>query len=397
MKRFFALILCTALLAGCAGTSLPTDSAAENVQQIQYDWMAGESPVRVDRTGNYTSCIEQTQNSFECTSEGCYWMCDGILLYCDHGSEEVIRLCGRPDCTHSDMTCNAHFYNGTNVNYYDGSLYVTRETQLIRLNPDGTGRVNVIDPKDIMAQGSKGFTAPHVWNEIYLAGISYVADGGELKTDYYYSKLGDEMTDFIKTDAIRGMQTDGNQYIVMDREDSSILLWDTDTNETTYLTQSNDRRGYYGAEECWYIDNGVIYRLVYETGEAEAMLDIGEQGGHALLCFSDCMIVINYPTAEQWANYEGITEQVLRFYNWDMEPVCSVKLDYPNAVASYNPVCGESPERIYLTDTIDTVPRYYINKAELGTENIAIHKLNLPDDIEQMLDEDGGVEAPIGG
>lgn len=37
MKRFFALILCAALLAGCAGTSLPTDSTGENVQHIQYD------------------------------------------------------------------------------------------------------------------------------------------------------------------------------------------------------------------------------------------------------------------------------------------------------------------------------------------------------------------------
>ena len=78
MKRFFALILCAALLAGCAGTSLPTDSAGENVQQIQYDWMAGESPVSPERTGSFNNSIGQLQNQFECTATGSYWMSRNI-------------------------------------------------------------------------------------------------------------------------------------------------------------------------------------------------------------------------------------------------------------------------------------------------------------------------------
>lgn len=396
MKRLLALILCTVLLAGCTGTTIPTDPAKESVQQIQYDWMAGESPVSPERTGEYRNAIDQLQNGFEVTETGCYWMCDGILLYSDHGSDEVVRLCGRPDCTHTGYSCNAHFYSGMNVCYYDGYLYVTRSSELLKLNLDGTERVSVLKPVELLQKGGLGMHAATVCNGIYSVGLYYLDENGQEKCDYYYTPL-DGGLDTMEQMAPHGVaQTVGDKMTVMNYEDMMMYLWDPETNETTFLTEATGR-GYYGETENWYIEDGVIYRNVYAEGTPEAVLDTGLEGGHALHCFYDCIVVSNYPSDEQWANFEKVTEQVLRFYNWEFELIGEVTLDYPGALEPYNPICGESHERIYLSDNIDSVPRYYIDKADLGTENIAIHKLNLPDDIEQMLDEDGSVQVPVGG
>lgn len=396
MRILISLILCAALLVGCTGTSIPTDPAGESVQQIQYDWMAGESTVNPERTGTYNNAIDQLQNGFEVTASGCYWMCDGILLYSDHGSDEVIRLCGRPDCKHNDMSCNAHFMDGKNVCYYDGFLYVTQGSNLIRLNTDGSGRDTLLNPLTLMDTGGMGYYSPHIWNGIFSVGLKHLGENGDLVVEQFYTALNGDFSTMEQMAVCRPAQTDGTHYVVMNEDEWCMKLWDPETNQTTYLSEATGR-GYYGAKENWYIEDGTIYRNVYEENVPEPMFDTGLQGGHALHCFYDCIVVSNYPTDEQWANFEKVTEQVLRFYNWEFELLGEVTLDYPGALEPYNPICGESHERIYLSDNTDDVPHYYINKADLGTGNIAIHRLNLPDDIEQMLDEDGGVEAPIGG
>ena len=83
-----------------------------------------------ERTGIREQYLATLQNSFECTDTGVYFMCQDIkgnsfLLYGDHGSDTLVKLCGRPDCYHTGGECNAYFDGGTSVCYYDGYLYVT--------------------------------------------------------------------------------------------------------------------------------------------------------------------------------------------------------------------------------------------------------------------------------
>lgn len=393
MKRVFALILCAALLAGCAGTSLPTDSAGEHIQQIQYDWMVGESPVSPDRTGGRNNGIEQKCNGFECTETGCYWMCGpGILLYSDHGSDDVILLCGRPDCPHSNMACNAYFMSGSNVCWYDGYLYVVRDTDLIRLDPDGGNRVTVLSPTDVTNSGGKGFWNPIIWNDTYSISLVSLDENGAQVQEQFYANLDGDLSSMQPMPMCTPAQTDGEQYIVMDPERQYLQHWDQETGELTDLTPAVGR-SFYGAEECWYIEDGIVYRNVYTNGQPEAMLDTGLSGGLALLCFNDCFVVVNYAPM----NGGTITEQILRFFNWNMEPVGELKLNYPGALTPYIPICGETAERFYLSDNMDNVPRYYIEKSDLGTGEIKLHHMTLPENIEQMLTTEDGLSLPIGG
>ena len=74
------------------------------------------------RTGLYRQAGSLGQNEFECTDDGVYFMnvylevedemMEGVapyLFYADHNSDTVIKLCGRPDCTHNTLECNAVF------------------------------------------------------------------------------------------------------------------------------------------------------------------------------------------------------------------------------------------------------------------------------------------------
>ena len=94
-------------------------------------------------------------NGFECTEQGFYALCDfadkgSYLVYADHDSDTVIKLCSRPDCTHTDNTCNAYFdsmYN--NICYYNKHLYTLERGgsgfSLVRMDLDGRNRTVIMD------------------------------------------------------------------------------------------------------------------------------------------------------------------------------------------------------------------------------------------------------------
>lgn len=116
MKRLFVLILCMLLLAGCG---IP-DQTADFIAPIGvHDWMAGESPIPAKRTGLLNQGVFTDSNGFECTNDGMYFMLSteqgSFLCYCDHGSDTVVKLCSRPDCTHSGRDCNAYFNGGRSI------------------------------------------------------------------------------------------------------------------------------------------------------------------------------------------------------------------------------------------------------------------------------------------
>lgn len=103
-KVISSILLCT-VLAGCSNSS-PS-------HEIPLD-QSSDCPISTMRTGTERQGVKTYGNGFECTQKGSYFMCNGTeintwLLYSDHGSDTIIKLCGRPDCNHTDKDCNAFF------------------------------------------------------------------------------------------------------------------------------------------------------------------------------------------------------------------------------------------------------------------------------------------------
>ena len=172
-KRMFALLLTAVLLTGCGINTVPdvtepTKQQLANVpaeEMIAYEWIDGESPVPNRRVG----LKRQNLSSVESGTATYFLYNPGFILnvtppspwilYMDHGSDTVIKLCGRPDCSHDTTDCNAYVECGEFLSFYDGYLYIfscpsvssdngrTWEDQckLLRMDPDGFNRTEVYD------------------------------------------------------------------------------------------------------------------------------------------------------------------------------------------------------------------------------------------------------------
>ena len=392
------LILALLLLAGCAAQDMP-DATEE---QIQYDWMAGESPVPVQRTGIASQGIYSVSNGFECTEDGVYFMLDTYqgyyLFYGDHGSDTIIKLCGRPDCGHSDEECNAFFDRGCNICYYDGYLYTVQrmkssfgDYEVIRMNPDGSDQVSVVDTRGV-SQEYSGSTFHMLWNGMFTIALTRVMEDGSTRADSYYYRLDGSMDSLEPSTLGMPYDNDGENFLTFSTSEdgtSGYAVWEPKTQEVKFLTEDFGI-GYYGVEAAYYILDGVIYRHVYKTDQEEALADTGLDGYKALYCYPDCLVVSDSLSWDDYMAGQTLDTINLYFYNWNFDFLGQVELDYPRQDNYRNVICGETPERIILTDSSDLHPRYYVEKSDLGTGHIAIHEYNIPDldaDLQSLAEE----------
>ena len=370
------LILALLLLAGCATQDMP-DATEE---QIQYDWIAGDAPVSSLRTGIKRQGIYGLENSFECTENGVYFLCalpsgGNCILYGDHGSDTLIKLCGRPDCLHDDASCDAYVYNGVNICYDRGYLYAVSGTEVVRMNSDGTDRIKVMDMAEVTASGGySGMMAYTIWNGVLTFSPYKLDEAGNMVSATYYYKLDGSMEAPEITDMNYGLFNDGTHFLVerlSETNESQVWLWDPERNETTYLTDGIGM-GYYSTGAVYYAKDGGVYRKTYATGETEQLFDSGLEGDYRLICFPDCMVLASTEEGDG-------ADPNLYIYNWAYETVATVELDYPFTYKPASLIVGETPERIILSDGLYGIPRYYIEKAEFGTGNVKIHAYNMPD------------------
>ena len=159
LTHFYNRIRCAAwflllvLLVGCGPSKQPFQVVLES-ETLEMEQTEQGSPISGIRTGIKRQCITSVDNSFECTDEGAYFMCsmnDGSwLLYADHDTNSLVKLCSLENCTHDTVDCDAWFGNATNICFYDGFLYtVVDMTKLYRISPEGSGRSFVMDAMDV--------------------------------------------------------------------------------------------------------------------------------------------------------------------------------------------------------------------------------------------------------
>lgn len=403
-KTCIALLLAMLMLVGCSdptgGISTPASSTTDSVGATS-DSTNGISDVTPDnhelivpiveecrvsskRTGARRQGIDALDNGFEVTDTGAYWMYDHWLLYGDHGSDTIIKLCGRPDCTHSDKDCNAYFGGCNNICYYGGYLYTFGDDGLYRINLDGSERLlvfNLPDFKMDLHENYRGVFAPEIRNGVLSFDLTKLDESGnQIGTSFYY-KLDGSMESPKQTEAmVYRTDTDGDIFCgIIGFDDAGeereyiYGIWDPDTNMTTEFFQTTTRyySGYIGSKAIYYIENGVVYEYTYATGTTTALfdtgLDTGPLGNFKLYCFPDVIVI-----SEDADNLEDVEGSILYFYDWNFQALGSVQIDYSGRV--FNFICGETHERIMLSNSTDPLPRYYIEKSDLGTGNITIHE-----------------------
>lgn len=389
MKKLFVMMLCMLLLSGC------TAPAVEPPSEPAY---LDNSPVPNIRTGIDRSGITCFGHSMEVTENGVYFMCHGdggatYLLYCDHGSDTLIKLCGRPDCDHTGYHCNARFEGGINVCYDGTKLYVAEQAGTIvkvyRLDPDGGNREQIMDNGAVRAGFNKGSTGVRIVNGICFFSLGKMVSGEIQETCFYFKLDGSMEQPQQVPEGLSASYMDGHNFIMVgpakydDRAQGGRYLWDPDTNTAQWLMDQPEWfYGYVSVNGIYYVDEGIIYRKNAGDETTDMLFDTGMEGAYELKGFPDCFVLMQreiwWREGEETVDPE---DKTLYFYNWDYESMGEVEITYPTNLDVDQLICGETADRFFLADYALGVPEYYIEKSDLGTGNIEIHSLELPEGI----------------
>ena len=401
MKKMIALVLIAMLLlTGCGTNDLPEATTAPTEAQPQYDWMAAKSPIPVRRSGLRRAGLNSVP--FDVTNDGLYYVSlpsnaspNSYILYSDNGSDMIIKLCGRADCTHDTKDCNA--YVGSYcyaISCWNGYLYAVIEEsgnlgedslKLYRMNLDGSDRVVVLDLDQFALDNNLNFASYSLMTEGYLKfsiGHYEKQPDGSLQPEsdeYYYFALDGSMAEpKILESEVGSLYSCGDVILSLGDAQHGAAYggyydWHPETDTATYLCDHPGQPGWFGETEAYYYKDGGIYRLTYATGTEEKLFDTGLTGKYYAIILPDCIIVAN-------SDFNNLSDKNLYIYSWDYKLVDTIAITYPLMCYMVDEaVVAETAERIILTNSTLGRPLYYIEKSELGTGNAKIHSFKLPD------------------
>ena len=400
----FLIYLCTSQVASY-------DRHVQEVMNMEQTDL--DSPISGVRTGIYRRVSSLGENEFECTDDGIYYMCNELpgfyditgngkksesfcdfIFFCPHDSDTMIKLCGRPDCTHDSVNCNAAFMHGTTgcLTYYDGHLYAMTYTddsfgmpRLWRMKPDGSDRELVLQSSAVSGKHTYiGFQAPYFQNGVFGAGLLYADTDSEFGSgcDWVCSKLNGRNKKVSVTTWGRGWNDGfsflGGSLLNSDgAEDGNwhLYQWDPETDTQTQLVQIAGEYidGYWGAEAGYYFDNGDIIKINYPDGGKSVLFDTGLTGSFKAQFFPDCIALLEKKSRSPE------DPGMMYFYSWEGEKLGEIAIGVNNELG-ISLFGGESKDRIMLRGGFDTsLPEYYIEKSDFGTGHIELHKFKYPD------------------
>lgn len=445
-KVILAMLAVMMCLPGCGHTIVYKE------QNVEDGAISGQ------RTGAARQGLSTRFNSTEVTDERVYFMTNiaGVptLYYCMHGSDQVAPLCTKSGCNHRGKDCEACFPANGNVCYYDGYLYVDSDHILYRLNPDGSNREVVLDIWEKVDGDYNGISDTKLWNGIFTFYMTKMVMTEDLNWnqneqkcyDPYYFRLDGTMEKPEPMDNLITQYNDGSNFIMRGPaeegtpEEWLLYTWDAQENISelrcdytefaldyytplqsvpdeeiaTYDEGDVLRRyeafseGYWGAECAYFLlrernekglfTDNVICKYDYAENTTQELIRTGLSGVYRLLCFPDCLVLVETATEVSiWGNSMAYAPK-LYFYNWDFQLVGQYdftsllgEADYLQ-IYSQDIICGETVDRIYISVRFLGVPEYYIDKSDFGGE-IRLHKLryagiDLDEAAQQILSTD---------
>lgn len=183
------LLVLLLFLSGC-DTERSTQGQTDIEPTATYDWMAGDSPVPVNRIGIVRFGTNMTTHAI--SPDGIYFLksenfnengtmgTKHFIVYADHGSDTFVKLCGRIDCTHNSTDCNAYAPGDCTLTFYNGYLYIAtgshsdEGSQLIRMKPDGSDHEVLFDFLEFAKDNGGDMISSYCFSEgLFMFDIKY--------------------------------------------------------------------------------------------------------------------------------------------------------------------------------------------------------------------------------
>ena len=234
------------------------------------------------------------------SGRGLYYEKNAFLYFFDLQTGTSVPVCNRPDCSHTDVNCNASLTGdiiGSVINYYDGNIYMCGLDDsymcLYRFAADGSGRQKVMKlyryaPED----GNGSGEAAMVWapNFILHRGYVYYYWKEDETGSLYRQKIGSDTAEtlyspggerpqvyrlegvghYVFFQAGNFLNDDGSEL------DISLMAYDTDTGKIETVLPDVYNSYMVTGTDLYYRKSGEIYHYSMEDGTGEALMQISD-------------------------------------------------------------------------------------------------------------------------
>ncbi len=429
-KCLVFILLVSLLLSSCGsiGASRPSEESHDIIESETGRFL----PVSPMISENRISVYRHHLNVYFTLSEtGIYSITRNdngtFAVYCDKHADQFVRVCSRPDCTHTDANCDAFLDDSSYppLGYYKGKLYYIKRGQASIITTVG-GESYGIAPAELWEMDTDGRNKRLVttcWEEgeniIGYMGITYTngyVDGVFVKVDengtteyvHRYTSL-DHPGIFLETEASKQfspgdffsngdiLHSDGDTIIVQDsvirlnpqkadnREYFSLYAWDPIENSLRYIGDRPYTQGYFGEKTAYIVEEGIVKQWNYQSYTDIALFDTGIKTSVSLDVFPDCLVVSDTYLYKDLLNDmwkpEDVKNATLRFYDWNYTFLGECQLSFDKEQPQYgNYIFGETEDRILLVkDGFAKKPDYYIEKSDFVSGKITLHEYHYPE------------------
>ncbi len=317
------------------------------------------------------------------TPYGSYFASGSRYIYYSHkGNTKYVKLCNKPDCSHNSEDCNA-FLKGSVIGYYDNKIYYRRFKHIYCMDMDGCNHKIV---KALYEEHCSNHGYFHNGYYYYIKTNFAEYNGVKGKDDptLYRTKVDDksESEVLLTNDLI--LQTDmftmigDNIYISVRNSDpdkiSSLYSYSTVTESLSKLTDDWSGLGSYLRDEnkgyC-YVKNKGFYEYDFGTNEMSLVKPIElENGGISGAFYLDDYILLVHNNSVPF-DYEN---QVMCIYDRDYNLLNTIVFDKANGKIPGGFLSDVDGYIIFSSNFRDK-PDYYIDKSEIGTDNLQFHKI----------------------
>lgn len=298
------LLAAALLLSGCGAveSTLPTQSNPTEATLNSYQTLpSDESTTPPQASGNdvsdQTPIPEDEKLGFQkdlnvtdefrpfrlnelCRGNGGYYLeNEGLLYFLEPESGKMLPVCGKPNCSHKDNTCNA-WINPMMLTYYQDKIYFINEdggeSCLYTMNPDGTERRKVQTTKMPDRNSTRTFMSTDI-PMLYNGKLYYMDDdtlcvaelGKDRKDATVLMKENREATQ--RESHWKFWADKGNIYAmqqVLTKEgyiDTLYRLYDDKAHElwsSSVLWSLSSNKDISDGKASWYLSDGILYYYV---------------------------------------------------------------------------------------------------------------------------------------
>lgn len=267
------------------------------------------------------------------TENGYYLQNEGVLYFFDSALGRMIVVCGKPECPHNDVDCNA-WINSKLLSYYDGKLYYAQGDSihnsyitLCSMNLDGTDhkdiqviqkaepgwRVNCADP--IFVNGVVYFMEPD--HSVYRVGLGQNVENAVMI-------IAGEQEKMLDTSGWK-FWADGETVYAMNRymdnngnEHDSLYLLGDNTSNTKKIWSSQQIVNSISADASWYLMNGRLYyyasgselwNIDLSSGDSQKIALSGNTSGGTVTFTDENIIILSADNREITVfDYNGVNK-----------------------------------------------------------------------------------------